>query len=144
MSEKRFYKSLCDISEKKPFLISLMLLTIYPTMPYLLPVELAFSISLFWLTDPTLSPLWKKIHLSALCGTALAICEWKSVEKHFKTQNAFCPFTALVLSMLITHYNSRHDGYKCHTITSNWNGCTKEYTKLRSFVCHTYGRLGGL
>ena len=53
---------------------------------------------------------------------------------------ALCAFTALVLSMLFTHYNSRHAGYECRTITYNLNGCTKQYTKLRSFVCHAYGR----
>lgn len=53
---------------------------------------------------------------------------------------ALCAFTALVLSMLFTHYNSRHAGYECRTITCNLNGCTKQYTKLRSFVCHAYGR----
>ena len=85
---KRFSKCLRDVSEKKHFLIFLSLLTMHPTMPYLLPVELAFSTSLFYITDPTLSPCEKKIRpLCALCGTALPICEWKAVEKHFKTQN---------------------------------------------------------
>ena len=53
---------------------------------------------------------------------------------------ALCLFTALVLSMLLSHYNSRHAGYECRSITCNLNGCTKEYTKLRSFLCHAYGK----
>lgn len=53
---------------------------------------------------------------------------------------ALCLFTALVLSMLLSHYNSSHAGYECRSITCNLNGCTKEYTKLRSFLCHAYGK----
>lgn len=52
----------------------------------------------------------------------------------------FCAgFSALLLSSLLTHYNSEH--YRCHeernfNIRCQIDGCTKEYSKVNSFAKH--------
>ena len=51
-----------------------------------------------------------------------------------------CAFASLSLVILINHYISRHAGSDLHAVKCNLNGCTKEYTKLRSFASHVHRR----
>ena len=53
---------------------------------------------------------------------------------------ALCAFTALHIVILINHYISRHASSDLHAIKCNLNGCTNEYTKLRSFASHVHCR----
>lgn len=60
------------------------------------------------------------------------------INKNMAWKCALCAFAALRLVILINHYISRHAGSDSHAIKCNLNGCTKEYTNLRSFASHVH------
>lgn len=53
---------------------------------------------------------------------------------------AICAFSCMLLSLLLAHYRSSHDGDSSFTIRCNLNGCEKQYSNVNSFVRHASGR----
>lgn len=89
------------------------------------------------------TPSWQKRQGGAVtCLLFSSHVGWLKarVVSEMAWQCLFCAgFSALLLSSLLTHYNSEH--YRCHeernfNIRCQIDGCTKTYSKVNSFTKH--------
>ena len=95
------------------------------------------------LSGPFHLPVRMEIFILRSLWTRLLSNEWHlqrlwMINKNMAWKCVLCAFAALHLVILINHYISRHAGSDLHAIKCNLNGCTKEYTNLRSFASHVH------